>query len=174
MKWCLITVFTASTPSGLMGLDLPSMRNGFVSHNHHRRSALAIFGTFMTPFPSSPGASWALTEEDVANAAKARAVEVQARIRNAARTAAIERAGFVVGAEGLRYRVKSGPSDPTSPTPVRGQSVRLEYTLSVGGFTRSGEPGAVLIDDSRGLFKVCLNPLARAPRSHDLSLVSVF
>lgn len=41
--------------------------------------------------------------------------------------------GYVTTDRGLKYKVTSPPSDPDSPTPVRGQKVKAKYTLYLKG-----------------------------------------
>lgn len=122
-------------------------RRGFGQHSLAWAAGIAAVVA-----PRNSGA-WAVapTEEEVAAAAKARNEEVKARLAAKAAADVAFRDGMQTTPRGLKFGVTVPPADPTSPTPLRGQSVRAEYTLSVAGF--KGEVGAKVVDDSRGFMK---------------------
>jgi len=145
-----------------------------------RRGALGFMATLTVVNPLSTKSALAVvTEEEVAAAAKARAEAVKARVAAEGLAAVEERRRMPVDSEGLRFSVRAPPADAQSPAPQRGQSVRCEYTISVGGF--AGEPGAVVVDDSRGFMKPpfalyagVFTPLLGKPmRGFDLALMEM-
>lgn len=52
---------------------------------------------------------------------------------------------------GIKYKVVKPPTDPSSPTPARGQRVKATYTLYLNGFPDSAA-SARKIDSSKGPF----------------------
>ena len=59
--------------------------------------------------------------------------------------------GYTTTESGLQYRVLTPPLDPNSPTPVRGQRVKIKYALYLYGFP-ADTAQAKIIDTSKGTF----------------------
>lgn len=53
--------------------------------------------------------------------------------------------------QGIKYKVVTPPTDPSSATPVRGQKVKAKYTLYLNGFPEDNA-NAKKIDSSKGPF----------------------
>lgn len=58
---------------------------------------------------------------------------------------------YITTDRGLKYQVVTPPTNLNSPTPVRGQRVKIKYALSLNGFP-ADTAQAKIIDSSKGTF----------------------
>ncbi|KAL7552264.1 hypothetical protein ACHAWF_015496, partial [Thalassiosira exigua] len=58
---------------------------------------------------------------------------------------------YTAADRGIKYKVVTPPTDPTFPTPARGQQVQAKYTLYLNGFP-DDTAQAKKIDSSKGPF----------------------